>query len=267
MIVTFDDGARTHVEQWGTHGPAMVCVHGMTGSRLSWTRFAQHYSKRFRVFAYDQRGHGDSAAVAGPMTLDRCDADLRAVVAATGDVDVLAGHSWGGAVVLRGGRTTDARRVLAIDPVIFVPPDFDWEAEYVGDLAHELALDRPALETLYRERYEAAGWHPLDIEAKLHPVAAMSAEPLRRLNTENDATECGWDLRDIVRSYPKPLLLALAKTDESTVSEEERAWLKGSAGPNVRTVVFEDQGHSLHRTDFESFAREADAWLAATRDP
>lgn len=264
MIVTFDDGAQTHVEQWGTAGPAMLCVHGMTGSRLSWLRLARHFSDRFRVFAYDQRGHGDSAKVKGPMTLDRSDADLRAVCAAIGEVDVLAGHSWGGAVVLRGGRTTSAHRIIAIDPVIYVPPHFNWHAEYVADIAHDLKLHPEALKREYRKRYGELGWTQEDIDAKLHAVEGMTTEPLERLNTENRATHGGWDLRDVVMEYPKPLLLALADVADSTVTAEERSWIGRYAGPNVTTINYDGEDHSLHRTAFERFIKDAEAWLAAT---
>src|SRR5579864_5433497 len=97
QTVTLDDGAQTLLTQWGKQGPAIVCVHGMTSSRFSWTRFANRYADRFRVFAYDQRGHGDSASVPGPMSLQQGEEDLRAVCEMIpGEIDALVGHSWGG---------------------------------------------------------------------------------------------------------------------------------------------------------------------------
>lgn len=267
MIVTFDDGAQTHVAQWGTSGPAILCVHGMTSSRFSWTRFGNAFADRYRVFAYDQRGHGDSANVPGPMSLDRAGADLHAVIAALGEVDVLAGHSWGGAVVLRGGRTTAAKRVIAVDPMIYVPAECDWHEEYVADFERDCSLSSQERERAYRERYAKAGWGPEDIEAKLHAVASMTVEPLLRLDTENHAAHGGWDLRDAVMEYPKPLLLALAMAPESTVSAEERAWLTHYGGPNVTTITYNGEGHNLHRTAFERFAADTARWLAATDGP
>ena len=101
--VQLDDGTSTTIERWGTKGPVMLCVHGMTSSRRSWERVGQRYGDRFRVVAYDQRGHGDSAAVTGPMSLERAVGDLRNVAASIGGAAVLLGHSWGGAVVIRAG--------------------------------------------------------------------------------------------------------------------------------------------------------------------
>lgn len=263
VALTFDDGATTHVTQWGSGGPALLCVHGMTSSRYSWTRFAQRFADRYRVFAYDQRGHGDSGHVHGPMALDRADADLRAVrETIEGPVFSLIGHSWGGAVVLRGGRTTRVQRVIAVDPMISVPGDFDWHYEYISDLESDKKLSPDELTREYETRYAKAGWAREDIDAKFHAVKDMTIESLERLGTENNAQAGGWDLREIVKDYPKPLLLCLAEPDESTVTAQERVWLEQNAGPNVTQILYEGQDHNLHRTDFNRFANDIDRWLS-----
>ena len=75
---TVDLDGPTHYLDFGgpADGPLIVAVHGMTSSRKSWQRLAEHWNGRARVAAYDQRGHGDSAAVSGPMALERGVADL-----------------------------------------------------------------------------------------------------------------------------------------------------------------------------------------------
>src|SRR5438270_5374293 len=115
----FDDGAETTLERWGDGRDAMLCIHGMTGSRKAWDAFARHYGGRFRVYAYDQRGHGSCSHVGGPMTLHRSLLDLHNVASAVpGGIGTLIGHSWGGAVAILGGRRFDVLRVVAIDPMI-----------------------------------------------------------------------------------------------------------------------------------------------------
>jgi len=116
--IDLGDGDSTTLEQWGDSGPAVLCVHGITSSRKSWVRTAEGLAGSYRVFAYDQRGHGDSAAVTGPMTHAQSVHDLRAVSAAMGgEIFALLGHSWGGTIVLRGGRELACKRVIAIDPM------------------------------------------------------------------------------------------------------------------------------------------------------
>ena len=263
--VLLNDGVPTLVTQWGKSGPAIVCVHGMTSSRFAWTRFAEHFSNEYRVFAFDQRGHGDSARITGPMSLDQADEDLRSVCASIeGEIALLVGHSWGGSVVLRGGRTTRAQRVVAIDPVIYVDPAIDWYDEYVADCDADSKLTPQGLKDEIDRRYTALGWSGADIDAKFHAVRDMTIEPLIRLQSENNVAQGGWDLRAIVTAYPKPLLLALAKTEDSTVTTAERTWLQSSAGRNATTIVYHDHGHSLQRTNFEQFASDLEEWLKKT---
>ena len=132
--VHFDDGKATKLDEWGESGPVIVCVHGISSSRKSWERLAQHLGASYRIFAYDQRGHGDSAKVTGPMTLERSVRDLEAVIATIdAPIHALIGHSWGGAVVLLGGRRVETTRVVAIDPMIRVMPG-TFTGDYVTGL-------------------------------------------------------------------------------------------------------------------------------------
>jgi pimeloyl-ACP methyl ester carboxylesterase len=215
---------------------------------------------RYRVVAYDQRGHGDAAAVRGPMRLDRHVADLYAVLRETGsDVAALIGHSWGGAVAILAGKNSSARGVIAIDPVLRVPPG-TWQHEYLDDAESLFALPWQARELSVRS--SLAAWHPLDVEGKLHAVRRMTAEPIARLGSENRVDEGGWNILTAVEDYPKPLLVFAAGPDDSVMTQADVSHVKSNGGPNVRVSEFPDQGHNLHRTAFDAFATEVEAFLA-----
>jgi pimeloyl-ACP methyl ester carboxylesterase len=260
--VALDDGAETTLERWGNRGPVMLCVHGMTSSRKSWERFALHYQDRHRVYAYDQRGHGDSANVTGPMTLHRALLDLYNVMEAIPDtVDVLAGHSWGGAVCILGGRRFDVRRVVAVDPMIRQAGN-PWYDEFLADLKTLFAHKGEARDARVAEEYSSLGWGEIDVERKKHAVRNMTLAPIERLRDENPPET--WDLRRDLEAYPKPLLLAMAGGDESIVELEDLKYVRERGGHNVAIRVFEHQGHNLHRTDFEHFIQELDIFLDRT---
>lgn len=261
--VPLDDGARTTLERWGERGPVMLCVHGMTSSRKSWERLASRYSDRYRVFAYDQRGHGDSAGVGGPMTLHRSLADLYCVMDAIGEpVELLLGHSWGGAIALLGGERFDVARVAAIDPMIRQATP-QWYAEFIEDVREIFALH--GIERDEKVRVEYAAWPPIDRERKVHAVHAMTLDPIAALRDEN-APET-WDLRRDLVNYPKPLLLAMAEPGESIVTPEDLAYVRGHAGSNATIRVFDGQGHNLHRIDFDRFAEVLDAFCERSIRP
>jgi pimeloyl-ACP methyl ester carboxylesterase len=256
MFVTLDDGADTMLQNWGTVGPVLLCVHGMSGSRMSWQRLANRYSDRYRVVAYDQRGHGDSVGVHGPMTLARGVRDLHNVLEAIDGADVLIGHSWGGAIVIRGGEKADVRGVVAIDPMIVQTPA-EWYDEFIDELDEQFALTGAAREAAIREQF--GDWHADDLAGKVHAAQAMSTAPIRALRDENPPEV--WDLREDIAAYGKPLLLAMAERVSSIVPPAIMDDVEGHRSPEVRIQTFEGAGHSLHRTDFDAFAAALDEFL------
>ena len=259
--ITFDDGAQTILESWGEVGPCVICVHGITSSRKAWVRTALALSGTHRVFAYDQRGHGDAAATLGPMTLERSLADLRTIAAAVASPAAIIGHSWGGAVALLGGREPFATRVVAIDPMVRVEPH-SWRREYLDDTESDLALPRAELEARIRARSKA--WHESDIAGKLHAVAGMRADSIARLGSDNRADEGRWDLRPLVATYPKPLLILAAGPDDSVMSAADLDFIRAQGGKNVCIETFADQGHNLHRTAFDRYIAATTTFLAGS---
>lgn len=257
--VALGDGNKTILDCWGESGPVLLGVHGITSSRKSWERFAQHYAASYRVYAYDQRGHGDSFDVTGPMTLERSLLDLEAVVAAIGEpVQTLFGHSWGGAVAILGGTRIECRDVVAIDPMIRQAAG-TWYAEFVDDLRVMMETppnDRPPL---IRDSY--ASLPAIEIDAKIHAMKHMRLEPIVALGDDNHVDDGKWDLREDLRAYPKPLKLMLADPAESIVAPDDAAFVRANGGPNVHIEVFAGQGHSLQRTAFDHFAAVASAFM------
>ena len=259
-VVRFDDGSSTRVDRYGERGPVVLGVHGITSSRKSWARLGERLASTHRLYAFDQRGHGDRATTLGPMTLERSRRDLAAVAASLpSPVDLLVGHSWGGAVVLSGAAAVKPARVLAIDPMIRVEPG-TFRADYVDELRELFALRGEARERAIREMYAALD--PVDREAKVHAMLGMSSEALERLGDENRVDEGGWDLREQLVAYPFPLLVHLAGED-SVVSPDDLRVLRERGGSNVAIETFEGEGHNLHRTAFDRFAESLAAFASS----
>jgi len=115
------DGTRLHVEEHGrSDGPTIVLSHGWTCSTLFWAPVVRDLSANFRIFAYDQRGHGLSASPRSRRgySTDALADDLEAVMtAALGDDEqaVVAGHSMGGMTIMAAsGREAVRRRTAAV---------------------------------------------------------------------------------------------------------------------------------------------------------
>ena len=254
QTITLDDGATTTLERWGSSGPVMLCVHGMTSSRKAWMRTAQYFGDRYQVVAYDQRGHGDSAAITGSMSLARGIRDLHNVAEVTG-ADVVIGHSWGGAVAIRGGELIATTAIVAIDPMLVQAGD-DWYAEYIEELDDTFALRGDARDARVREDF--GDWPAGDVTGKVHAMHAMTSAPIAGLRDENRSE---WDLRADVAIYNKPLLLVMAGREGSIVPAEIIDEITAHHAPAVHIVTFEDQGHNLYRTAFDRFAAVVDDFI------
>ena len=98
------DGTHLHVVEAGPpSAPVVVFVHGYAMSWRFWHYQVRDLADRFRVVAYDQRGHAASEpAASGDYSTRALARDLRTVIEATaGDTPALVvGHSLGGMTVM-----------------------------------------------------------------------------------------------------------------------------------------------------------------------
>ncbi|MFS0574516.1 2-succinyl-6-hydroxy-2,4-cyclohexadiene-1-carboxylate synthase [Sporosarcina sp. 179-K 3D1 HS] len=93
-----------HVEiERNAHLPAIVMLHGFTGSTKTWRSVIQHWQGRFRTVAIDLIGHGktDKPLKANRYTMEEQVQDLDEVVAQLGlERFTLLGYSMGGRTAL-----------------------------------------------------------------------------------------------------------------------------------------------------------------------
>lgn len=122
--------------------PPIVLVHGVTLRSEDWENIFPRLKTRYRVIAYDARGHGKSGRAAS-YALDDLVADLvrilRSIAAAPA---VLIGHSIGGATALVAAARERAlvRGLVLEDPWLSRYRDERWRTAYFRAL--RAALDR-----------------------------------------------------------------------------------------------------------------------------
>src|SRR5712664_3816541 len=96
---------RFHYVSWGaerTELPSALLLHGITSSAQSWVRVGPALANRYRVYALDMRGHGDSIKPArGAYSLRQTADDALSFIEILAlDRPLLMGHSWGGATAM-----------------------------------------------------------------------------------------------------------------------------------------------------------------------
>jgi non-heme chloroperoxidase len=165
-VLTSDDVRLNVVQTGNPRGPAIVFIHGISQSWMSWIvqLTAPSLREKYRMVAFDLRGHGTSqgshAAVDGtsaqpeaPTDAEHGDgypdstaalaaADLHAVIAGLGlSAPTVIGWSYGGTVLqdyiaVQGGLTGIGQAVLlATSPVLLSPGNADGGADTVFSAA------------------------------------------------------------------------------------------------------------------------------------
>ncbi|MBI1884829.1 MAG: alpha/beta hydrolase [Chloroflexi bacterium] len=165
-------GLSLHYLRWaGPAGaPPLVLLHATGFIAALWKPYAEPLSRRFDVYAYDARGHGDSdkpvpRPTEGPPSgyeWTRFAEDLAGFVDALSLRDIVAiGHSSGGAAALysAASRPDLFSRLVAIEPIIF-PPEATEASFRRRDQLAEGARKRRAVWPGYDEMTEAYRGRP-----------------------------------------------------------------------------------------------------------
>ena len=116
------NGVRLFYVLTGDAGPPLALVHGAWGDHASWDPVAPILAQRFRVLAYDRRGHSQSERPPGQGSVEEDVADLAALLERLGLAPAhVAGISSGGSIALRlAARRPDLVRSLAVhEPSLF----------------------------------------------------------------------------------------------------------------------------------------------------
>jgi pimeloyl-ACP methyl ester carboxylesterase len=107
-VVEVGRGLTIAYREWGGQGRPIALLHGLASNAGIWEPVAARLAPRFRVVAFDQRGHGRSDKPNDGYDFDRVVADASEAFERLGVVrPLLVGHSWGGNVALHFAATVD----------------------------------------------------------------------------------------------------------------------------------------------------------------
>lgn len=90
-----------HYVKWGTQGPPIVCVHGLTANAFFFQAVADDLARDHQVYAYDLRGRGDSDKPEQGYSVPIHAEDLAQLIDAWGlERPIIIGHSLGALIAL-----------------------------------------------------------------------------------------------------------------------------------------------------------------------
>jgi pimeloyl-ACP methyl ester carboxylesterase len=118
-LVRLSSGAALHV---GGAGPPLLFLHGVGGGAWSWTPQVDRFSRDYRVFVWEARGHGDASPVQDAGLAEYYEDARQALAFAiehAGCPVTLVAHSMGGllAIALAASQPADVAGLFLVDPV------------------------------------------------------------------------------------------------------------------------------------------------------
>ena len=256
------DGSELRYSLTGDESaPRVVLIHSLALDRGVWDEVAARLGDRAHVLTYDCRGHGASAKVAGPYTVDLFAQDLEDVMTAAGwDAAVIAGASMGGSVALAfaAARPERTRGLALVDTTA-----------YYGDGAVERWRQRATeartqgLASLIE--FQLSRWFS-DAFRAAHPDVL---ERLRRVFVANDldcyAASCAMlgalDLRAAARGVRAPTAVLVGEEDYATPLAMARELNDLIAGSTLRVLPGARHLTPLERPD--DVARAIGALISA----
>jgi pimeloyl-ACP methyl ester carboxylesterase len=245
------NGLRFHYLEWGAvNAPPLLLLHGFTGHARSWDTFSAAMADRYRVFALDQRGHGDSEW-ADDYAGERMVEDIAAFVAALELKHfALLGLSMGGrnAFAYASTRPPELERLVIVD----IGPEIATAGSNrirAGVQASDIFADP---EDAYRAQ-RAVNPRPPDPELHHRVMNNMKQLPDGTWTFKYDKTLRSPD-RPLPRPEPATAWAGLANINVPTllvrgvasdVLSEETAARMVREIPECTFVTVQDAGHSI----------------------
>lgn len=248
-------GVSLHYAEGPMNGPPMVLLHGVTSCWRSWIPVLPLLGERFRYFALDHRGHGDSGwasnGYASPLFVEDTLAFIEHVVR---EPVILVGHSLGAMVALEAASQSHEliKGVFIEDPPLGVAdggPAPPWFAQYL-DL---LASSAPRPEKRQRYQQISPEVEPNDIDEKLRWLEKVDPEVL--LHGADGRLFAQLDLPATLNRITCPLKVIRGNPTRGGVISDAAMARFERALPEATCIYRPEMGHILHASEPGDFAR------------
>ena len=250
--VDVGNGLTLHADRSG-HGPALLLLHGFTGSSATWDSLRPALEPHFSVIAVDLPGHGRSGAPADDTryALHHLADDLAALLDAVGvDRAAVLGYSMGGRAALHFA-IAHPERVSALILESATPgieSAHDRGARIDSDFALADMIERDGVESFVHF------WERLPIWSSQAALPGDVRQTVHERRLANGPTGLANSLRGAgagarpsvarqLESLPMPTLLMAGALDPKFV---ELARVMHEFIPDARTEIVSGAGHTVH---------------------
>jgi pimeloyl-ACP methyl ester carboxylesterase len=261
----------------GGDGPAILLIHGMAGSSLTWKEVMPLLARSYRVLAPDLLGHGESAKPMGDYSLGSLASGLRDFLAVVGvERMTVVGQSLGGGVAMQlayqypelcerlalvnsgglGREVSWMLRVLTLPGAEFIMPVLfpAFVRDRGNDLSQFLArkgLRAPRIAEMWRAYVSLA--EPENRRAFVRTLRAV-VDPGGQVVSAKDR---------LYLTVGMPTLIVWGDTDH--IIPVAHAYAAHDAIPGSRLEIFEGVGHFPHAEEPVRFAAVLTDFIETTK--
>ncbi len=256
------DGAVLSVEDFGGSGPPVLLLHGLAGYGREWQRSADLLTASFRVFALDQRGHGNSQRRSSDSRREAYVEDVAMVIGELGLGPVtLVGQSMGAntAMLVAAEHPELVACLVVIEGSPGGPDDPDLAVQAAEQIGASLRrwpvpfADRDAARAFFVEKgFDAEAWTG-GLEQRPDGLWQRFAVDTMIACMRDLQSRSYWDQWRQVRC---PTLLIFGEHGMFDAEHEQKV---ADALPGCRLVRIAGAGHDVH---LDAPA----AWIAALQD-
>jgi len=275
--VKLNDGQFHYAEAAGP-GPALVILHGLTGSHAEFLHLVPELARQAHVYVFDLRGHGRSEwTTTGYQIADYGRDVITFLQQIVGQPAIVLGHSLGGLVStwLAANKPHLLQGIILEDTPFYIiqMPRLGeaWFHTYFVALREHLDQHHANGVSL-EEMVAYVGLTPVDGEhtmldvagpeavreraLQLHQVDPATLDPILEGNFFN-----GQEPDDLLAQIRCPVHLVAAQSDRSgamTVPDVQRAVAQM---PHCTHAIIEDASHDVHLDQPQAFLREVTQFL------
>lgn len=276
--LVYYDTQKASGEGAGTAGePPIVLVHGATLRAEDWENIFPRLATRYRVIAYDARGHGKSGR-SPSYALEELAGDLIRILREVAKAPaIVIGHSIGGATALvAAAREPSLVRGLVLeDPWLSLYRDTKWRVEHYARLrrATELREDPKAFARALsalplpepgprgeRTVGEVRGFY--SVERLTTYYKDVDAAFLDAIVTRDEAGSAA--IADAIKKVRCPVLLLAAGANASALADGEAERLERTI-PDIKVMRYPGVGHRIHGLRPEPFLEALEPFLRRVR--
>jgi pimeloyl-ACP methyl ester carboxylesterase len=269
---TTTDGCQLYYSEYGA-GEPLIFIHGWSANSTFFGQQIAYFAQKYRVIAYDLRGHGQSdrgEVTEQNMTLDRYADDLRELIEGLGlDKVNVVGWSMGTSILfayVRKYGTEYLNKICLVDMTPKSLTDDEWKLGSYGAFTHE---DNLKFLALIAKDWDAAiaQFTPtcfprgtaLDSPVYLWTVGEMKKNTPHVLAYMWIAMSSE-DFRPVLKDITIPTLLTFG-ADGVLHSQAHGEYLEQNIA-NSKLVMFPGCGHAPFAQDAAKFNAELEAFLA-----